>query len=256
MGKLHELLAVEKDVKNVMAKIVTETAKTFKDRSAHFCETRKAYEPINEADTDRPDEEFSPMVTSVVDKLAYTESHLVRAIDVFLQKEKSNQTAKADWDVELPDGSKKTILKDVPVTMLVQLESILADLRSNIYDAIPTLDPAKVWTKDVNRKNVFVADSLKRARSKKVQKPIVLYQATDKHPAQTQLITEDETVGYWIHSTSSSALAPIQKSELIDRLDRLISGVKIARAKANDIECDKSQVGKNLFRFINEGIIN
>ena len=56
MGKLHELLAVEKDAKDVFAKIMEETLKTFNQRSSHFVESRKTYSQFNNEDKDRPDE--------------------------------------------------------------------------------------------------------------------------------------------------------------------------------------------------------
>jgi len=255
MGKLYELLAVEKDVKNVMDKIMTETAETFTKRADHFVEISKTYEPMVESDEDRPDEEFHPMVTTVPDKLAYTEGHMSRAIDVLLQKDRTNQKAKADIEVECSDGTKKVLLADVPVTMLVELENLLAKIRDNVYTKIPTLDPSRVWKEDKERNHCYKAEPFKRQRTRKCNKAIVLHPPTDKFPAQTQLVVEDLPVGNWIHKASSGALSPKQKSDLISRIDRLIAGVKIARSKANDVDADTAQLGKKMFRFINEGIL-
>lgn len=154
MSKLHELLAVEKDAKDVFAKIMEETLKTFNQRSSHFVESRKTYSPFNNEDKDRPDEEFTPMVTTVRDKLDYSQSAIVRFIDIELQKERANQNASADIIVELPDGSSETILEKAPVTFLVQMESALDRLRK-VYMEIPTIDPSKVWSIDESRVGVW-----------------------------------------------------------------------------------------------------
>lgn len=253
MGKIHELLAVEKDVKDVFSKILDETAKTFNQRSAHFLETRKSYHPINEQDKDLPDEEHTPMVTTVMDKLTYAQGHIIRFVDVELQKERANQIAKSNVMVELPDGTTKTILEDAPVTFLVQMESALDRIRK-VYDEIPTLDPAKTWSSDETKSGIWKADPVKRVRTKKVSKVLVKYDATKEHPAQADIVQVDEVVGEWTHSFSSGALSPKQKSQILDRIDRLIAGVKIARAKANSQEVDSAKVGLQIFNFINDGL--
>jgi hypothetical protein len=253
MGKLHELLAVEKDVKDVLGKVLEETAKTFNQRSAHFLETRKSYRPFNDQDKDLPDEEHTPMVTTVEEKLNYVQGHIIRFIDVELQKERSNQEAKADIIVEMLDGTTKSILTEAPVTFLVQMESALERIR-RVYDEIPTLDPAKIWSKDETKLGIWKAEPVKRVRTKKIPKVIVKYDATKEHPAQTEVVHLDEGVGEWTQSFSSGALSPKQKSQILDRIDRLIAGVKIARAKANSQDVKSAKVGLQIFNYINEGL--
>lgn len=253
MGKLHELLAVENDIKDVFSKIIDETTKTFNQKSSHFQETRKKYHPFKAEDTDISDEEFIPMVTTVSEKLKYATGSFIRMIDVVLQKEKSNQQACADLIVEAPDGTTKTIIEKVPVIFLVQMENIFTRIRG-VFSEIPTFDPAKVWKKDETGIGIWKADDIKRIRTKKVPQVIVKYDATKEHPAQTELVQIDTAVGEWIHSTKTGALSPKQKSQLLDRIDRLIAGIKIARAKANNLEVENVHVGRQFFNFIEEVI--
>lgn len=251
MGKLHQLIAVEKDVKNKLQKILDECSKTFNQRAGHFLETRKSYSAFTADDADRPDEEFTPMTTTVKAKLDYVQDSVVRALDVLIQKERANSKAKADIEVEQLDGTKKVLIADVPVSALVQLENTLEDIRTRVYNEIPTLDPSKVWKKDETNAGVWVADPVTRQRTRKVQESLVLIQPTKEFQGTAQMITVDKPVGNWIHSTKSGALSPKQKSELLDRLERLIAGVKIARAKANDVEVETVQIGKTIFNYIN-----
>jgi hypothetical protein len=144
-------------------------------------------------------------------------------------------------------------LEKAPVIFLVQMENILERVRK-VYSEIPTLDPAKTWTREETENSIWKADPVKRVRTKKIPQPIVKYDATKEHPAQTDLVSIDTAVGEWTHSTKSGALSPKQKSQLLDRIDRLIAGIKIARAKANDHEADNSRIGAQLFSFIGEGI--
>lgn len=252
MGKLHELLAVEKDSKDVFAKIIDETLKTFNQRSGHFVESRKSYSPFHDQDKDRPDEEFTPMVTTVKDKLDYAQDSIVRFIDIELQKEHANQKASADVIIELPDGSTETILEKAPVTFLVQMESVLERVRK-VYMDIPTNDPAKVWKIDESRENVWNSEPVERVRTKKVPDVITKAEATEKFQAQAEIVMVDKPVGTWKHTFASGALSPKQKSQLLSRIDRLIAGIKIARAKANGQETDNNRIGLKLFNYINQG---
>lgn len=251
MGKLHQLIAVEKDVKNKLQKLVDECSKTFNQRAGLFMETRKSYSAFTADDMDRPDEDFVPMQTTVQAKLDYVQEAVIRALDVLIQKERANAQAKADIEVEQLDGTKKVLISDVPVSALVQLENNLEDLRTRVYNEIPTLDPAKNWNPDATNCNVWVADPVNRQRTRKAQESLVLIQPTKEHAGQAQMVTVDKPVGTWTHSTKSGALSPKQKSDLLDRIERLIAGVKIARAKANDVEVETVTIGKKVFNYIN-----
>lgn len=253
MALLHELLAVEKDAKDVFTKILDETLKTFKQKSTHFLESRKDYNPLHDDDKDRPDEEFVPMVTTVPDKLNYAQKSFIRLMDIEIQKEKANQQACADVIVELPDGNVVTLLEKAPVTFLVQMESVLERIR-NLYQNIPTLDPAKEWTVDEVRENVYKSNPIERIRTKKIPKVIEKSPATDKFPAQTEIVYSDEPVGTWTQTFASGGLSPKQKSQVLARLDSLIVGIKIARAKANAQEIKKAKIGQKFFNYINEGL--
>lgn len=253
MGKLHQLLAVESDAKGTMVKILQEGRKTFLQRSSHFMEELKKYQPVNDKDEDWPTPQHSPMVTSVPEKLEYMEGSIKRSFDILLQKESSNQKAKANIEVAKGDGTKITLIEDVPVTVLVQMEKHLQEIR-NVYDAIPTLDPAKVWEKSPTKEHTWIADPVITQRTKKVNEVIVLHPGSPDHPPQTQLVQIDKVVGKWITEVSSGALSPRQKSRLISKIDALIAGVKIARAKANDIEVQDAHMGDAIFQFINSGL--
>lgn len=253
MGKLHELLAVEKDAKDVFSKIIEETLKTFNQRSAHFVESRKSYSPFNDKDMDRPDEEFTPMVTTVREKLDYAQGLIIRFIDIELQKERANQAASANVVVELPDGNTETIIENAPVTFLVQMENTLERLRK-VYQEIPTIDPSKVWVIDETRNGVWKSEAIERVRTKKIPKVITKSEATDKFPAQTEIVNMDEAVGIWTQTYASGALSPKQKSQILARVDQLIAGVKIARAKANAQETENCRIGSKFFNYINQGL--
>ena len=59
MGKLHELLAVEGDLKGTDDKIRREAVDTFNKRKDHFVGFSRTYQPLDDADQDKPNGSLS-----------------------------------------------------------------------------------------------------------------------------------------------------------------------------------------------------
>lgn len=255
-GKLHEVIAVEKDVRGTATKIIGETNKTFSSKHQLFATHSKIYTPLKDDDQERPSEDEKPQpITTINDKLDYFQKQLMRLFDVILQKEEANTRAKEDIIVYHKD-EKIVLAEQVPVSALVQLENIFESIRAQVYDVIPTLDPTKKWDADVAAgKNYYRTGETTRQSSKKIPKPITLHPGTDKHPPQVQLVTEDVPNGTWTIAYFSGMLSPAEKSELLSRVDLVLEGIKKARARANMVEVEPLAIGKKIFKFINEGKI-
>jgi hypothetical protein len=142
----------------------------------------------------------------------------------------------------------ETILKQVPVTVLLYLAKQLDDLHTFVGN-IPVLDPSERWTYNA-QDGTYITDEIKTIRTRKVQKPIVLYDATEKHPAQTQLITEDITAGHWKTRKYATTLAATERQQIIDRIVKLQDAVKIAREEANSIPVDDQTIASAVLKFI------
>ena len=84
---------------------------------------------------------------------------------------------------------------------------------------------AEDWKSDPNS-GLYRTEPTETHRTKKMQKPIVLYAATPEHPAQTQLITEDVIAGWWVLTRQSGAMPKPEKQRLQDRIDKLIQAIK------------------------------
>ena len=255
-GKLHEVIAVEKDVRQTASKIMGETNKTFSSKHQLFATHSKIYSPLSATDVERPseDEKATP-ITTVTDKLAYCQKQLIRLFDVIIQKEEANTRAKENVVVYYQDEA-ITLAENVPVAALVQLENLFETIRSQVFDSIPTLDPTKKWDADVSAgAGYYRTGEITRQSNKKIAKPIQLSAATDRHPAQVQLVNEDVATGTWAITYFSGMLSPAEKSELMGRLDVVLEGIKKARARANTVEVESVVIGKKLFKFINEGKI-
>jgi len=238
--KLFQLIAVEDKVKKAFEKIKQETLKVFNGR--HLFEgIVKHYEP-NKADGDPIPEERKEMVTTVVDRLAWTEAKAIEFIDGEASKELTNTVAKADIVV---DGV--ILAKGVPVTVLMPLAKRLQEVRE-YYDLIPTLDLAVKWggTGDKNKYSHVVT----KYRTEKVTVPLILHPATDKHPAQVKEVVKDVQIGTWTETFFSGMAHPGDKAEWLGRIDKLITAVIKAREQANDIEVRDLPLGKVMFDFV------
>ena len=242
MGKLHELIAVESDLKAEALRLCTEVGELFGKATAKFIGQIRKYQPLDDAGEKLPDEtvELSTTVNEQLDGLwkAYG-----RWLDATIQKEVSNTSTMADVVV-----GGKSILSGLPAPALLNLESKLATLRG-VYNLIPTNDPAERWEYD-SQQGVYVSSPKETRRTKKVPKALVMYEATKEHPAQVSGYTDDVPEGTWTTFKRSGMLSPTAKRDILERLDELIRAVKSARQRANDTEASKIEVAKAIRAYI------
>jgi len=253
--KLHELLAVEGDLEGLFKKILAETVITFTKREDHFKGAHRKLEMLDANRQGENDEEFFALTTTVPAKLAYNAKPCIRYFDAILQKEATNQEAKADLIV---DG--QTIAEQLPATFLLGMESRLKTLRE-VYAKIPTLAPSVEWELDPDKgDHVYKAKDPETAfKTEKKFKVQVLYEAKfpkdgergESLPAQVEKIPETENVGRYTRTLWSGMMSTAEKSAKLGKLDKLIRGVKKARQRANMQEQVKITVGQKLFDFIN-----
>jgi hypothetical protein len=177
------------------------------------------------------------------DLLNKAENLLTELFDITAAKDYANCNAKADVVV---NGN--ILIKDAPATYLLFLEKQCNDIEKFI-NTIPVLDESENWDKDDNS-NLYKTQPIQTHRTKKTQKPLVLFPATDKHPAQTQLVSEDVLVGYWNMIKLSGALPAPRKNELLVKVNELGKAVKFAREQANLIDAEKYEIGKKVFEYL------
>jgi hypothetical protein len=118
---------------------------------------------------------------------------------------------------------------------------------------MPTLNAAVTWNSDHDsgRKGSWVvAEPEIKTKTEKVMTPVILVQATDKHPAQVEKVTVDKTVGTFTIIQQCGAATSAQKAEVLTILDDLISEVKQARMRANRVEAATDTIGQKLVNII------
>lgn len=239
--KMNQVLAVEKNVKAKAYQSFTDLHKAAQQAALLNGHT-KTYQPKEETDQTIPPQTLKVQMNAA-DMFQEARKLLTEYFDVTATKDWGNQLAKADVEV---DG--QVLLKDVPATYLLFLDKQLNDLRTFV-SKFTELDPSIEWTKDPST-GLFKSDAIATVRTEKKQRPLVLYQATPQHPAQTQLVTEDVTVGTWYTTKFSGAIPATQKRELLDRIDRMTQAVKQALEHANMTAVETKKTGDVVLGYI------
>jgi len=250
MGKLHELLAVEKTRIAAANKMLADTSHKFGkfDFFQGHTKTLKMIEdnPQNAA-IEQSAYEVRQLPTTVYETLEYALKYWADAEDVIYQKSRSNQAASATINFR---GT--IVAEKVPVDELLGLETRLEALR-RLMEAMPTLNAGVKWELDVQsgRKGSWIiADPEHTTKTEKVTTPVVLYEATDKHPAQVKEVSVDKTIGTFTLIKQCGAATSAQKAEVLSIIDDLISEVKQARMRANSIEASTETIGAKIVKLL------
>lgn len=250
MAKLHELLAVEGQLKGQAETSRKDLRNTFEKKRHLFEEKRVTYQPLTEG-APAVTETQSDIQTNVTDELEWIKGIWSKALDVSYFVAEANTLARAD--VRLDDGT--VIFTGMPATALLDLEKRCGELQE-LVTAVPTLDPAKGFQPDPDRKaGTYKAREVRRARTKKTFVPLVLSAATKEHAAQVKEGYEDLPVGTTTEQEWSGLVTPKTKGEMLERVEELRRAIKTARQRAN--EYDQKQVehpvGEALFGYVFRG---
>jgi hypothetical protein len=237
--RLSQNLAIEADVR----KQVDERRRVVDDLLASpqmFEGFTKTYTPKeDEGETQPP--QGKRVQARVSDVLASLSLELGRLFDVTATKDWANTQARADVKV-----GETVILTQAPATFLLWLSKRLEELDKL---RLPTLDAEFGWEFDKGV-GLHKTNEVKTLSSKKLSVPLTLYDATDKHPAQTQLVTEDKVVGTWTAVNVSGALSEEQVRAIKMRLRNLLAAVRSALEEANTITVTEHKVGEDILKYV------
>lgn len=254
--KQHELLAFESDVNNKANLVFNETLKLF-GTSDKFDEFTKTYQAYEDGDKDIPETSQKKMTTTVKSRIKYTAQALTKSINTLISKEKTNQVAKADIVVYDDEGNvEATLATNVPVSALLQLEKRLTDIR-RAYATIPTVSTEVHWTSGVNMdgEECYAQAEIKTVRTR----TDVITESFNPNPTadiKFKLEPRDKKVttpvGEYTTVNKTGRVTPKDKADILERFDKVLAAVKIARSKANAVDViEEKDVGREVFKFIN-----
>ena len=239
--KLNQVLAVEKGVK-VRTYAATNEMHKAAQTAALFNGQTRTYQPVGENGLQQADQ-VQKVQRNAEEMFAEAKRALIDLFDITATKDFGNQIAKADLIV---DGKK--LLEGVPATHFLFLDKQLSDLR-DMVSKCTELDPSVDWTLDPNS-GMFKSPTIQTQTTQKVQEGIVLAPATDKHPAQTQLITVDRVVGHWLTVKQSGAMPAPRKKQLLERIQKLLDAVKVSLEEANMTKVEDKKTGSIVLDYV------
>jgi hypothetical protein len=246
MGKLHELLAVESDLRATKDKAKADAISVFLGNSDNFTGYTKDTQMF---DDDRSDENIVDarnVEFTVNEFLDATSRHLARYWDLRLQKETANQEAIGDVVV---DGH--VIYTGLPVTFLLNMEEELKQLRK-VYESAPVLQGTLDWHKsDLLGKDIWKAEDNTKHKTEKAIKHRVLTEATQYFAAQIEKWSENKNVANIKITQFSGNISTTDKLTRLNKIDKLITAFKQARQRANCQETRPCEIGAGIFAYIN-----
>lgn len=241
MPKLNQILAIEKQTKTSCETQLTALYHQLQ-KEALLGGISRTYKPLHEEGERFPDESQQVQLR-VANVLQDVERIMSPLFDITAVRDSANLSAVADVVV---DGV--PLLTGVPAVTLIWLEKKLVDLHTLVVK-LPELSQTESWHFDGNA-DCYASNPVETAKSKKIPKPFVKAEATDKHPAQVDVVHEDVLQGYWTTVKFSGAVPLDRKRELRDRVERLLTAVKFAREQANMVDAPKVSIAKEVFGFL------
>lgn len=238
---ISQCLALEKALKGEENKTGGALLKSLA-RPEPFTGQLRSFQSKDEGGETRPRED-KKVVGNANQVLAEFADLFGRRFNVTATKDLGNTEIRVDVFVE---GVK--VLEALPPTFILTLKQKLEEVQGLLQN-IHTLPQEDDWTLDPNTTLYRSAPDVK-ASTKKVPRVLVKAEATDKHPAQTELLQEDITVGWWTTVKLSSALPLPEKTALLTRVSKLIAGLKLALEEANQYRREESTVGTQVAKFI------
>lgn len=241
MTQLHQIIAVSKGVAGDTERKLTQAYHAIQ-KSGPLSGISRTYRAIDDEGEKLPSESTRVQVNAE-DVLQDVAKIMSRLFDITATKDYANCEARADLVVD-----EEVLLTEVPVTYLLFLDKQLINIHTFV-SKLPLLDPASAWTRDDNAA-AWRASAVETTRTKKMLRNHVKAEATDKHPAQVDVYTEDVVVGYWTKTDFSGALPRARVNELLERVEKLQAAVKYARESANTYEVNDETVSTTIFDYL------
>lgn len=242
--RLYQVLANVNSVKSRESDAITALHKQAQVRGLFDGQVR-SYQPVSDDEAERLPDEAQRIQQNGTALLSEVRASFARLFDAEAMRDYTNLSTQARADIVI-DGT--TVLKQVPAIYCLALEKQLTDLRTFVAK-LPTLDPAFDWEFDPNT-DTYRTGRVQTVRTKKILRNHVKAEATDKHPAQVDVYTEDVKIGTWNTVKQSAAFPASRVRELVERVDRAIQAVRVAREEANGAEVVEATIGTPLLDWI------
>lgn len=242
MARLNQIIAIANTKKTKVATALSAVHAVL-SRPDLFSGLDRKYQSLDDEGEKLPPE--SKIIQKTASEvIAAAKSELTELLDVIATQEFANGDAKADIVVE-----GVVIAKQVPVSYMLFLEKQV-DVIKGVVQKLPVLTQDVKWNRSVSDNDIFVTDPVTTNRTKKVPRSFTKSPATQYHPAQVEMFTEDVIVGTWSKIDTSSAIPASERDAMLKKIESLREAVKMAREEANSITVTDQKVGKSVLDFV------
>ena len=246
MSKLHQLLAVAPEKQKAAAALLHECIKTFTDKAHIFngqSKTVKAFAAAREQELNS--QEQVHVADTVRARLKFTFDAIASSLDVEATIDQAN--AQALGEIDLPGLD----LGKLPAVTLLQIEKQCADWKKLLL-ATPTLPLGINWIGAPDRgEHIVQAEQIDRTlKTERKTIPVVLYEATQHHPAQVKEVTKDDNIAAIEVTKYSGLLSAREKADLLAKLHALHEAVVKARCAANEQPATSVSIGAKIVNYL------
>ena len=242
MARLNQIIAIANTKKTKVATALSAVHAVL-SRPDLFSGLDRKYQSLDDEGEKLPPE--SKIIQKTASEvIAAAKSELTELLDVIATQEFANGDAKADIVVE-----GVVIAKQVPVSYMLFLEKQV-DVIKGVVQKLPVLTQDVKWNRSVSDSDIFVTDAVTTNRTKKVPRSFTKSPATQYHPAQVEMFTEDVIVGTWSKIDTSSAIPASERDAMLKKIESLREAVKMAREEANSITVTDQKIGKSVLDFV------
>ena len=240
--KLHQIIASAKDIKGRSEKELTAIYHDFKKPDLYAGHTRTYTSLADGGESLQP--ENKPVLRNAAEQVEAVRGLLAEQVNLQASIDTANQRAEADVVV-----GGQVLLSKVPVNTLLYLEHRLKGIAEMLNDA-PVLTDGVEWAPDSSPGRYRAVNAEVTYRTTKTPERFVKAEASDKHPAQVDILYLDKVVGTWTKIAQSGALHPTRRRTLHRRVNTLLDAVKSAREEANTVVVTDSRVGDTLATYL------
>jgi hypothetical protein len=241
---LSTVLALEQDARRTAREKLTAAYHAL-DKPGMMEGIERRYSPEIDGGEQLPTEGVRVQAT-VEEMIGATRDVLASLFDLTAARDFTNAGGEAKADVTV-GGT--TLVVDAPVPYLLWLLTQLDNLRT-FAERIPTHSASTEWSIEEPSRGVWKSLPEETIRRVPEQRALTLAQATDKHPAQVQLVTDTVKTGTWTSIKLTGGVPTKRKEALLKRIATLRDAVHTARQEANRVEAIEPLIGERLLAYL------
>lgn len=242
---LGQTVAIEADVRKRTMRDLT-TAYHALDKPNLLEGHHGEYERVNDTEGLELVPEDQRVQATVKEMIDVTKEKMAELFDVTAARDWTNSSGMAKADVIVGET---VLIPDAPIPYLLWLDRKLDELHA-FATRIPTLSASTTWKPEDEERGIYKSAPVVTLRQTQQTKVIPVFQPTDKHPGQAQVVQEPVVEGRWTRIKLSGAMPVSDRERILRRIATLQNAVHAAREKAKRVESLEPVIGNGVMNYL------